>query len=468
MQKKAVPVPDIKNESRTNSQELRSGVKLFFALAIVFSATATLPFFNISPVPSFARKNGLIFVTLGLIALLVSERSNLKFNKFLSSFTPFVVVGFLSSILMSFLLTGNVGTIAGETPLSAITTGLMWLVFNAAIVFFASYCYAHCTGEFLDRVLDILLIFVLLVSGIQVLVMLGFPGASAIFNLINLGDWFRGFKYVAFERLVGVGSEPAAMAKTLGLFCLPYCYCRAANGGGVRYGVAFALLLFFAFLTKATSVYVTVAFVLLGILLLHMRKAKSKVVIVGVSFFCAALLFAVLVASFTGGQLVSTNTVDTFEAVLGKIGNTGNQSTAYRTSTIVNDIEIFKDYPIFGVGDGNQGFFYAQNLPSWVLNSGSTEALVALSGSIGALNGGAFLPSIISGYGIVGCMLFGAWIVFCIRTAIRRKKELGRYYDMFIVAMFACIPVCWMAEEFQGAPVDVFLIFCMPALGGQR
>lgn len=468
MLQKTVPVHSTANKGGANSQELGNGARLFFALAIVFSTTATLPLFNISPVPSFARNNGFIFVALGLVALLISERSNLKFNKFLSSFAPFVVIGFLSSILMSFLLTGNVGTIAGETPLSAITTGLMWLVFDAAIVFFASHCYAHCTGEFLDRVLDIFLIFVLLVCGVQALVMLGFPGASAIFGLINVGDWLRVFRDVAFERLVGVGSEPAAMAKTLGLLCLPYCYCRAANGGGARYGIAFALLLLFAFLTKATTVYVTVAFVLLGILLLHTRKTKSRAVIVVVSLVCAASFFAVLVVLFAGGQPISANTIDTLEAVLGKISDVGNQSTAYRTSTIINDIEIFKEYPIFGVGDGNQGFFYAQNLPSWVLASGSTEALSALSGSIGVLNGGSFLPSIISGYGIVGCVLFGAWIVFCIRTAIKRKKELGRYYDMFIVAMLVCIPICWMAEGFQGAPVDVFLIFCMPALGGQR
>ena len=468
MLQKTVSVHSAANQGGANSQELGSGARLFFALAIVFSTTATLPFFNISLVPGFARNNGFIFVAFGLIALLISERSNLKFNKFLGSFAPFVVVGFLSSILMSFLLTGNVGAIAGETPLSAITTGLMWLVFDAAIVFFVSYCYARCTGEFLDRALDIFLILVLLVSGIQTLVMLGFPGASTIINLINVGDWLGVFKDVAFERLVGVGSEPAAMAKTLGLLCLPYCYCRAVNGGEARYGIAFALLLLFAFLTKATTVYVTVAFVLLGILLLHSRKAKSKVVIVAMSLICAASCFAVLVVPFTGGQLISANTIDTLEAVLGKISDVGNQSTAYRTSTLINDIEIFKDYPIFGVGDGNQGFFYAQNLPSWILASGSTEALSALSGSIGVLNGGAFLPSIISGYGIVGCVLFGVWIGFCIRMAIRRKKELGRYYDMFIVAIFACIPILLMAEGFQGAPVDVFLIFCMPALGGQK
>ena len=143
MLQKTVPVHSTANNGGANSQELGSGARLFFSLAIVFSTTATLPLFNISLVPGFARNNGFIFVVLGLVALLISKRSNLKFNKFLSSFAPFVVVGFLSSILMSFLLTENVGTIAGETPLSAITTGLMWLVFDAAIVLFVSYCYAH-------------------------------------------------------------------------------------------------------------------------------------------------------------------------------------------------------------------------------------------------------------------------------------------------------------------------------------
>ena len=178
------------------------------------------------------------------------------------------------------------------------------------------------------------------------------------------------------------------------------------------------------------------------------------------------VVFAFLVANPEG--FVNSDFYRTIQSVLGKISDTGNQSTAYRNSTIINDIEIFKDYPIFGVGDGNQGFFYAQNLPFWVLASGSTEALFALSGNIGVLNGGAFLPSIISGYGVLGCVLFGSWIVACVRMAFANKERMRHYYSLFIIAMFASIPICWMAEGFQGAPVVLFLIFCMPALGEQR
>ena len=467
MLQKGIPTHSTIKASRTNAQELKGSVRLFFILTILFSTTATLPFFNLSSLPNFARNNGFIFISVGIIALLINERSNLKFNKFLSTFSPFVIVGFLTTVLMSFFLTNSVETIAGETPVSAITTGLMWLFFDAAIVFFISHCYAHCTQDFLDRILDSFLLFTISICSVQALVMLGLPGASALFDIINIGDWLGVFKNVMFERLVGIGSEPAAMAKPLGLLCLPYCYCRLANGGGMRYGIAFVLLLYFGFLTKATTVYVTIVFVLLGILLIRIRKTNSKAVIVCFSLVCAALSIFILISLINGGRLMSADIIETFNTVLGKIGDSGNQSTAYRTSTVINDIEILKDYPIFGVGDGNQGFFYAQNLPSWVLSSGSIEALSALSGSRGVLNGGAFIPSILSGYGIVGCALFCVWISFCIHIAIKRKEELGKYYDMFVLAMFACIPICWMAISFQGAPVAVFLIFCLPALEAQ-
>lgn len=468
MQQEIINSHDVEKIYCAKSHGLRKGVKLFFSLLIIFSTTATLPLFNVSVLPGFARNNGFIFVGLGLIAVFITERSSLRFNNFFSRFLPFVFVGFMSSILMAFILTGNVPTISGETPLSAITTGLMWIVFDAAIVYYVSYCYARCTGEYLNRVLDILLLLVLVISGIQALVMFGVPGSSALFNLINIGDWLSVFKQVSFERLVGVGSEPAAMSLSLGLLCLPYCYCRVANGGGTRYGVAFILLLLFGFLTKATTVYVTIGFVAIGILLLNIRKIKSKFAIVGIATGCTILAITFLVVSFMDVRIISADVADTFETVFGKMNDVGNQSTAYRTSTVVNDIEIFKDYPIFGVGDGNQGFFYAQNIPSWVLASGSTETLNALSGSIGVLNGGSFIPSIISGYGIVGCVLFLAWIVFCARTAVRRKKELGLYYDMFVVAMFACAPISLMAISFQGAPTAIFLVFCLPALGAER
>ena len=448
-----------------NDQRLGKVTSLFFALLVFFSTTATLPLLNSLTLPGFVRNNGLVLTGLTFLSILVVEKSNLKLNRFFGAFAPFLIAGLVTSIGMAILLTGEVDTIAGETPLDSILSGLIWLLFNGIAILVISYCYSRCTPSFLNRILDIFLLFVLIVSAVQALAMLGIPGFSAVFELLNVGDWLSTFKSVSFGRLVGVCSEPSAMSMTLGLLCLPYCYSRFVHGGGIRYGISLLLLLVFALMTKSTTVYVTVAFFVVGSFLVSSGTLKSKGLLAALTVVIAIACIAFLIVLVTGGDLVSKEMSDVLESVLGKIGDVSNQSTAYRNSTIINDLEIFKDYPLFGVGDGNQGYFYSQNIPSWVISSGSTEVLDALSGSIGVLNGGAFIPSLVSGYGFLGCMLFGSWICFCIRRAVIRKKELGCYYDMFLISAFACIPVCWMATSFQGAPIAVFLVFCLPALG---
>lgn len=449
------------------SKQNRS-VFLVFALLIIFSTAATVPLFNFAGIPGFARNNGFMFVLLGLATMALADHRRIRLGKLVLSFLPLVLIGFVTSIGMSIYLTETIGSLFGETPISAMLNGLLWLSFDAVIVFFCSNSYARCSSDFLDNTFDLLLIFVLAVCCIQAGVSLGIPVFSNLFSIINVGGWFSIFYDVDFERLSGICSEPAAMSKTLGLLCLPYCYCRIRSGGGKRYKVAFILLLLFAFMTKSTTVYVTVACVFAGIIFINFHRVKSKAfyaVIVVCGFFVALIILLFMV---NGWSIESSGVSDVFQSVLGKISDVGNASTAYRNSTIINDIEIFKDYPFFGVGDGNQGFFYAQNLPAWVLSSGSEEAIRALSGEIGVLNGGAFLPSLISGYGILGCVLFGTWIVSCIRMAITNKQRMGHFYEMFSVALFALIPICWMSEGFQGAPVAVFLVLCMPVLGADR
>ena len=458
------PVVSSANSSKYGSRNIR----IIFGLLILLSTAATIPLLSLPIIPSFARNNGFILILASLFAIILSKKGHLKLGRIPANFMPFVLCGALTTILMAFILTAQGYELFGATPISSISRGLLWLIFDVVIVFCVSYSYGQSCIASLDKAFDILLVIVIVVGGIQAGAALGIPGFSTLFDFINVGGWFSAFKVYGPKRLTGISSEPAAMSKTLGLLCLPYCYCRATSGGGARYGAAFAALLVLAFMTGSTTVYVTVAFVVLGIAVLNIRKKKSRATILTLCLCIITLLIVFVYLVAHPEVFANSDFYRTLQSVLGKISDAGNQSTAYRNSTVINDIEIFKDYPLFGVGDGNQGFFYAQNLPSWVLASGSTEALSALSGRIGVLNGGAFLPSIISGYGALGCVLFACWIVVSIRMAFSNKENMGHYYSLFIVAMFASIPICWMAEGFQGAPVDVFLVFCMPELGERK
>ena len=96
---------------------------------------------------------------------------------------------------------------------------------------------------------------------------------------------------------------------------------------------------------------------------------------------------------------------ESFEYVLvGKIQDRDNLSTAMRASTVINDMKIFYDYPFTGVGDGNQGYFYRQNVPMWVVASEEVQSL--MHGTKIANGGGNFFPSFVSAYGLIGVVFF--------------------------------------------------------------
>lgn len=454
------------SDSLSNTEKPKTKAALvIFSLLVILCTAETLPFLKSSAIPSYARDNGFLLVALGAIVVVIAEKEKIKPNKAITAFLPFAFIGSISTVVMAIFLNGQTGELFGVTPVEAVGEGLLWLWFDVIIIIFVTYAYAHCSLKLLNRIFDALLIFALFFGTIQAGVWLGIPWFSAAFDVTNIGGWFSIFEKVAPNRISVICSEPSSVGKTFGLLLLPYCYCRAANGNGKKYSAAFVALLILAYMTKSTTVYVTVAFVVIAILLLRIRGKKSKLFYAVTSILLAIMLVCSVFLVTSGDNAGTADISETVQTVLGKITDTTNQSTAYRNSTIINDLEIFKSYPILGVGDGNQGFFYAQNLPSWVLATGSGEAARALSGGVGVLNGGAFIPSLFSGYGFVGCVLFAVWLVSCIQMAFANKEGMGHFYEMFFISLFACAPICWMAIGFQGAPVVVFLILCMPTLG---
>lgn len=136
-------------------------VRIIFGLLIVLSSAATFPLLSLPGIPSFARNNGFILVVLDLLAILLSKERHLKLGKTLTTFVPFALCGVLTTILMAFILTVQGYTLFGVTPLGSITRGLLWLVFDVAIVFCVSYLYGKSTVASLDRAFDVLLVIVL-------------------------------------------------------------------------------------------------------------------------------------------------------------------------------------------------------------------------------------------------------------------------------------------------------------------
>lgn len=447
-------------EDRSKTME-RSFTKLDRALLVVVLFTATCaPFASLFGMDSgspFAT-NGFLAVLLAALVMALFHFNELRLDRGLKILLGFAIIGTVTSLVMSLILNDRLGELYGQSMMTTSLPSICWLFFNFVTVLYFSWSYSRVSGRLLDSVFDAFVVFVFLISALEIVLGETFSGI--------ISKWVVQYDvYISRGRICGVATEPSTMSAVLGMICLPYCYARFKRGAGKRYIVAFAALILVAFFTKSTTVYITVLFVCTGILVREcgsLFNRNAGYLALAISLIGLILILSA-VAIFGAGDASSSSPInDAISGVVSRATSTVDLSGAYRNSTIVNDWKVFSEYPLCGVGDGNQGFFYAQNLPDWILLSGSVEVIDALSGVKGVLDGGAFIGSVVSGYGIIGIVMCLGWLTFVFRKAKTNKIGMGHYYDMFLIALCGSLPILWMNMSFKGAPVAAFAVFCLP------
>lgn len=124
--------------------------------------------------------------------------------------------------------------------------------------------------------------------------------------------------------------------------------------------------------------------------------------------------------------------------LLGKITDTENHSTMMRSSSIVNDMKIFFKYPITGVGDGLQGYWYNENLP--IMYLASTEVQDLASGKNGiADGGGAYFPLMLSAYGLIGVFFLFLFLGGYKQYIIPKRHEKNVTIPIVMFRIFICV-----------------------------
>ena len=147
--------------------------------------------------------------------------------------------------------------------------------------------------------------------------------------------------------------------------------------------------------------------------------------------------------------------------LLGKLVDKENGSTAMRVSTVCNDMKIFLSYPLTGIGNGCQGYFYNNNIPLWTRFAEEVQrSLNYESGSI-SNGGGNFFASYISGYGLIGIIVL---FLLIRQYQIRLKKSVVNYNIVAEFTFATCIIVFLLAGWYVQTIEDNKLMF-MLALG---
>lgn len=144
-------------------------------------------------------------------------------------------------------------------------------------------------------------------------------------------------------------------------------------------------------------------------------------------------------------------------ALVGKAADTESLSTMMHASTIINDLKIFQDYPLTGVGDGLQGYFYIDNVPNWTKKS--EEVKTYIYNRIMANGGGTFFPNYISGYGLIGILFLGLFVHRyrrCYNTSILTTDNGARL--IFLSGMFVFLFAGWYGIGLKSNETLAFLL----------
>lgn len=373
---------------------LRKKIFLFYLVLIPFSIPSFLE--GILPLNTYLVSIAIFPFFLAFLAYFVhSIKNSVPLNKFwLHSFFVVVFLGFYSSIMGAIHYT-DYGTMFGEDSISATISFFMYPIFAWLIIWVNYNGFIDIGLERIKRVLLFWSISFILISLLQ-LVVLNVPSFAKVYDGFNFLGFFRDSNYILKEgRICGYLKEPSIVGNFTVCLLLPYSFYESFYCRKKKYFILFLMILLVSILSFSSATYVALIVFFIFIVAYFVKKNRKD---------AKTLLTSIFIAISVFGILISFNYSD-FQRLLFKITDLSNMSTAYRYSIIYNDLMIFKDNP-FGIGNGNQGFFY-NNVAQYFYNqSQSPEILYAINGGYGLIGGGPFFGSLISGYGIVGIVAF--------------------------------------------------------------
>lgn len=191
--------------------------------------------------------------------------------------------------------------------------------------------------------------------------------------------------------------------------------------------IIISILLVFSVLTKSSATYICVAVACLASLFVFLTS-KSISIVTKRAVIISTLSLVIIFLSIPEVRSSFIN------IAVEKVFSTTNYSTQHRYSTIWNDLVCFLKFPITGIGDELQGYFYFENIAgTWM--SKNSETIYFLSGVYGLVAGGSLFFSLLSGFGIVGIATL-TWA-----TIYLFREEKARSYKVTKIKLFLIIAI---------------------------
>ncbi|WP_172601588.1 O-antigen ligase family protein [Streptococcus porcinus] len=398
-----------------------------------------------------------IFNIIGIILCLISSKGKIKIindesSKLFNSFVLVVIFLNVSSIMMATYIQLRYGNYAGESAYSGIAGMLIYFAQYIAMILYNIRIISILSVNEIRRVLSKISLFLLILGYYQVLtlsykgVFLSALHSIDIFNVLWPGDFM--------PKLSLTGSEGASAGTIFSILILPFLLSSFYYTKKSRYILQLVVWIPVVIFMKSTSGYLMIIATLLFFLLLYNSKDNLSKIILFLAAVIVLLMFFTLGFNFFKEVLPQNLRYMVFE----KISDKTNGSTIARLVPLYTNWKTFLDFPIFGVGNGLQGYFYIKNYPIWALNApGVTAKLFYESAKVTIVNGGLFFPSLLSGYGTTGIILLTLFLNQIRKKLFKYSKLKNFYLTYFKIAMPAII-ICGFQSEFVGNYCIWFII----------
>ena len=394
-----------------------------------------------------------ILHALGLTLALISKRGKLYIGDgntapLLKMLFKLVLWFCLSSIIMATYIQIIYGNYAGESAYSGIVGQLIYYLQYVLIVVYNIFVFDVLAKEEIDKVLGASCVFLLILGYYQLLTYL-FGGAFSVFGrAIDIFGVL--FPEDSMHKLSLTATEGAKAGGVFSVLVFPYLLAKATiSDKPMQYYVQILLWIPVVVFMQSTSAYLMVIAVVLYFILFSLRggtKQWSRFLKFAVTVFLIGIMMLVIMPDNIIRSIF--NFEDISYLVFRKINDSQNGSTLLRTAPLIVNWKTFLRFPLLGVGNGLQGYFYTEFFPKQGLSVAGVASLYnnALTTIV---NGSLFFPGILSGYGIIGVLLLMAYVKKMIRKFKENEDELGVFGYMFRFAIVAII-VHGFQTEFTG------------------
>ena len=398
---------------------------------------------------SFATTFGQAFGYLTLIYIIVRgvSEKHLMLPKSVASLFGVIFFWIAISVFDSIRFYSEYGVLSGETTFTAPLGSIYFHLFHAAL--FGGYIGLVQERTDIESTIHRginTIIWIQIITGvIQLMIVLGVPGISSIYDGINFLEMMPTSSFIqGMSRITMTGSEPASMGASLGMLSFPYLLAVITETNSAKEKttcwIKLLVLIVLSYFSKSTTLFVIIAACTASYVIWSFREGKLTRSSTFLWIFIVMIIGAVLLtSSFSSGVGFESGIFEEIRYyLLVKPTDSANMSTMHRLSPIVNDIAIIKKHPLFGVGDGNQGFTYGQNVPSYMLINPKSQDFARGIG--GVVNGGAWFWAVVSGYGLTGSIAFLIWYINNYRPRYRAlRQRQGFMYKLYIYALPAII-----------------------------